>query len=124
MELHKKHLSAAIAIALTLILAATFITALPTAFGQTVDSYSFVFAYPPTVGLGEAAYIVGWIIPPPSRTGDFYYNFTFTITRPDGTTVDKFFPKSLTDATRSFNYVCDQEGTWRVVLSWPGGENR
>ena len=125
MKTLKKQLSTAIAFALMLTIAATFITCAPTAFGQaTVKSYAFVYATPQTIGTGGTIYIVGWIQPAPRVITATYHNYSFIITKPDGTTVTQFFNTSDSAATMSFGYVCDQEGTWKVVLSWPGEGDR
>ena len=84
LKIQKKQLSAAIAFVLTLTIAATFITALPVAFGQFLpnarESHLYCSAAPNPVGKGQNVFIVGWIYPPPSDNWRIYYNVTLTIT--------------------------------------------
>ena len=66
MKLLKKQLSTAIAIALVLTIAATFITALPVAFGQVkIQMQGGVRAFPSPVGINQTITIEGYINPPP-----------------------------------------------------------
>ena len=127
MENAKKRFSAAIAFALMLTIAATFITiASVTGLYLTKKHDAYVTVIPNPVGIGQRVYIAAWVTPPPVWfTGiveSHYYNYTFTITRPDGTTETKWFNESESTAAKSFNYVCDKVGTWKVVLSWPGDD--
>jgi outer membrane protein assembly factor BamB len=123
MKTQKKQLSAAIALALMLTTAITLITSVPVAFGVQ-PATAFVFVNPSTITLGGTIYIVGWVSPQPAILNSRYYNFTFTITKPDGTTDPVLVPQSNVEGTHSFGYVCGQEGTWKVVLSWPGDSFR
>lgn len=123
MKTKKKRLSAAIAITLSLLFAASFMTALPTAFGQFLpnarESFSFVGASPNPVGKGENIQITGWVWPPPSPQLDVYANMTFTVTKPDGTKYVKVMTSSI-DGTDSFTYLPDQSGNYTVVLNFSG----
>jgi len=74
------------------------------------------------VGKNQAIFIVGWIYPVPTggtSAGRIYYNITFTITRPDGTTEIRVHDTN-TEATTGFNYACSTAGTWKVKIDFPG----
>jgi outer membrane protein assembly factor BamB len=86
---------------------------------EKITAYAYVATVPKTVGLGQYAYIVGYIVPPREMFGGLYPDLTFTITKPDDTTVSKVM-HSDSSAAASFSIVCDQEGTWSVKLSWAG----
>jgi outer membrane protein assembly factor BamB len=119
MKIEKKRLSAAIALILTL----TMITALPFAYGQFLpnarESFAFVAASVDVIGKGENIVITGWVYPPPSVQYEWYTDYKFTVTKPDGTTLIRTMNSSI-DATASFNFVPDQTGNWSVVLDFPG----
>jgi outer membrane protein assembly factor BamB len=87
-----------------------------------IATYAYVTTTPTIIGLGQAVYIVGWTTPPAELFGAIRANYTFIITKPDGTT-DALVYDSLSESTRSFGYVCNQEGTWSVKLSWAGDIN-
>ena len=101
MKLLKKRLSAAIAIALTLILVASFI-ALPVTFGQTAPHPKIAMSAgtsdnlwvgPTPVGINQNILIQGLLRPMPlgysqdqsKSAGNIYYNLTFRIGKPDRT---------------------------------------
>ena len=129
MKMQKKQLSAAIAFALTLILAATFITALPIAFGQ------FLPTARESVLLMLVHRRIQWekVRACSLRAGSIhrrqylaalYYNLTFTVTKPDGTKFNVTRNTLLLLERQSFNYVPDQVGNYTVVLSFPGDFSR
>ena len=120
MKLQNKQLSAAIAIALTLMIAATFITALPVTYGRAPFVQAAVSVSPKVAGLGERVLITGWVNPPPVQNYEVYKNYTFVITHPSGTTEIKTIDYSNTDATASFGFVCNEVGTWSVYLIFNG----
>ena len=91
----------------------------PVADVAKVKLYAYVDTMPKTVGDGESIYIVGWLTPPRELSRATYQNLTFKITKPDGTT-DTVVHGSDSPATYSFNYICDQAGTWSVTLSYAG----
>jgi hypothetical protein len=102
-------------------IAISMIATLPVVLGQIqIASYSYAYATPNPVGINQPLYIVGWVNPPPATSGAVYSNYTFVITRPDGTTDTQYFNTSNVEATRSFTYVCTQTGSWTVKLLWPG----
>jgi outer membrane protein assembly factor BamB len=86
----------------------------------TVQPYAFVGTVPgDKIGLGEYIYIVGWVSPPRELQGGIYHdNPSFVITKPDGTK-DTISKKLDSPATASIAYLCDQEGTYSVVLDFP-----
>src|SRR4030066_1449671 len=115
MKLQKKHLSAAIALALTLTIAATFITSVPVPAqmwtGTKISTKAWISETPNPVKLGGTVLITGWITPPPemyTTLSTRYFNFTFTITKPDGTKEEVFLREYQSVAAESINYVCNQ----------------
>src|SRR3990170_3023761 len=88
MKIQKKQLSAVIAFALMLTLAATFITALPVTLGQTqilITTYIWPWVGRTTVGINQPMLIEGVLYPPPGYT----INHTYTIRAPNGTITKK-----------------------------------
>jgi outer membrane protein assembly factor BamB len=119
MKMQKRRLSAVIALALTLTMIAALIPILPTVSGA-VTTYAQTAASPNIVQVGGTVSIIGWVTPPPAVSGAWYFNYTFTITKPDGSTLTYFFDTSDVEATRQFHFAPDTVGTWSVVLSFPG----
>src|SRR3990170_281264 len=129
MKLQKKRFSAAIAFALTLTIAATFITALPFAFGQEriVVTDSMINVYPFVVGINQKVLISGTVNPKPIgynrdhslSAKKIYNNFTFMITRPNKT-VENVTMNSNDRAEAWFRYNCTQLGIYSVKLFWAG----
>src|SRR4030067_2483028 len=125
MKLLKKQLSATIALALMLTI--TFITAVPVA--KALELRAYIYEQPNPVGLGQPIYITGWLTPPPywpqaeiakSLVEPLYFNLTFSITKPDGTTDNILFSVSQSTAAITLDYVCDKVGTWNVKFHWSG----
>jgi outer membrane protein assembly factor BamB len=115
----RKQLFSAFFLALIMIAAMMFISNAPTTMGKQ-PAAAYVYATPAKIGVGETIYIVGWISPQPAVQRARYYNFTFTITKPDKTTELVLVDQSNVEGTTSFSYVCTMNGTWKVVLSWGG----
>src|SRR3972149_7070313 len=107
MKLHKKHLSAAIAFALTLTVAASLISILPAAnaadYTDKTNTLRKTAAYlsvrPYTICVGQELLLNMWVYPPPR--GPYWYMYTnvtgftglsLTFTRPDGSK-DTFMPR-------------------------------
>ncbi len=70
MKIQKKQLSAVIAFALTLTIAATFISALPAVSAvpaTKIKNIAYIYAEPNPVGIGQAIYILGILTPAPKR---------------------------------------------------------
>ena len=108
MKTLKKRLSVAIAFALALTIAATFVTCLPAANAQSYfdtastlrKTKAYLSVRPHTVGVGQDLLVNMWVFPPPrgpywwsriTRIVLGYENITITFTRPDGTK-DTFAP--------------------------------
>jgi outer membrane protein assembly factor BamB len=119
---NNKTRTVAVIFATVLMLAATFFAILPLASAK-ITTIANAAVTPDPVGKGQTLYIVGWVNPPPTTYDGVYVDYTFVITRPDGTTDTKYFAGSNTDATKSFLYVCNTVGQWSVVLKWPGDQN-
>src|SRR3972149_2932493 len=92
----------------------------PIASSQTKEpSYAYVYTSPAKVIQVNQSMIIGaFVQPPPAFVRN--YNYTFTITHPDGQTETKLIPESQVDATAGFTYVPTKLGNYSVVMSWPG----
>jgi outer membrane protein assembly factor BamB len=122
MKIQKKRLSTTIAFALTLLLAATLITALPLTFGQTFEDrmqFQTLVVYD-TLGVNQEQVVRIVMLPRPVVT-DRYYNVSLTVTKPDGTN-DFFNITTNTRAEYDWYYVCTLTGSYSILLSWPGDE--
>ena len=128
LRIRKKHLSAAIAFALMLSIAASTISIAPvTALIPTICSVS---VSPKVQQVEQYVLVNAWITPqarftgPPDIVGySVYGGFYVNITKPDGT-VDTFGPK-ITDeaATIYFTYIPTQTGNYSVTSYWNGDAN-
>jgi len=148
MKIKKQTFAVAIALALVLTIAATFITCLPTANAVAVpdrDTRSIIDINPKLSGLGQELTVNIMVYPPPS--GPTYYaqdvggylikNITVTFTRPDGSK-DTFMPTDIASgsgttgggtraagvmtalATLTFFYKPNMVGNWSAVATFPG----
>jgi hypothetical protein len=135
MKTPKKHLSTAIAIALTLILMAPLITTLPVGYsqlaqekiGMTADTYvlpqgAYNGSIRAVVGINQNVSITGILYPRPIISGDVYKNVTFRITRPNGTQFYFFKDTNVHAEVDYFDITMDQLGTWSVRMSWDGDD--
>src|SRR3989304_2922842 len=108
LKIQRKHLSAAIAFALILTIAAAFIICLPLAAAQIArKTTGYVSAIPKTVGIGKSVLISGWVVPPPDVPWIFL-GFYFDITKPDGTKVTNGPYNTGGDGTAWATYVPDK----------------
>jgi len=115
-KISKKQLSAAIALVLALAFAASFVTALPIAFGAVkISMTALSWVGPNPVGINQAMLIQGSVYPAP----DYAIDLTFRITKPDGSITDIVKTGSIR-AQAYFDYTPDQLGTWRLSVSWAG----
>src|SRR4030042_4883878 len=121
----KKQLTVAIALVLILAVAVPY---LPSAFGQTRTftpdariSYAFAAASPNPAPKDSTVFMIGWVYPPPSVSGQLYGDFKFTVTKPDGTKVTRSAP-SNTQASAAFGMVVDQLGNWTLHFSFQGDD--
>src|SRR3990170_7401579 len=119
MKTQKKRLQAAIALALTLTIAVASLIPIAPAAAAKIKCVAILYEAPNPVGVGQSLYIVGILTPPPAANKAIYYNYTFTITKPDGTT-ETIIHDSDDVAGHSISYVVDQIGTWSVKFSWNG----
>jgi hypothetical protein len=89
---------------------------------KVIQTYSHASTAPKDlIGQGQYIYIVGFVTPPPCLSGPIYYDLTFTITKPDGST-DTVVRDSNSEASTSFGYLCDQTGEWSVTMSYGGDQ--
>jgi hypothetical protein len=127
-----------IAVLMMLTIVAMLFTALPNTNAQTSapiivrDSHLYINVAPNPCGIGQSAQILCWANIYPAeyapniagQTGPAMYarfhNFTFTITKPDGTTETKLFPETDPLGSAYFNYIPTTVGTYYVQCSYPG----
>jgi outer membrane protein assembly factor BamB len=95
------------------------VQAAPVQFPSKLDMKAFLSTTPKKIGTGQSIFIVGWLSPIRELWRGIYYDVTFTITRPDGTTDTKVMDTDDA-ATASFGYPCNQAGTWKVKMSFAG----
>ncbi len=92
MKIQKNQTHNTIALFLILIFAVSTLTIAPAAFAQTkIATKAFAFANPQLLGKGQTVWLVGWVSPPTGSGNLKYQNLTLIITKPDGTTANKFF---------------------------------
>jgi hypothetical protein len=71
-------------------------------------------------GLGQPVYIIGWVNPPREVSGAIFYDVKFTVTSPSGQT-STHIEDTASEATASYTVICNEVGTWNVVMSYNGG---
>ena len=127
LKIPKKQVSAAIAFALMLTIAAT-IGALPIVSAHTpawnVATFAFISVWPNPIGVGQTVNINMWLdkVPPTAFWiyGDKWYNFKIEVTKPDGT-VDTLGPFTSDDiGGYHISYTPDTVGTYYVQFFFPG----
>ncbi len=74
----------------------------------------------PAIGIGQQMLVNAWVTPPPFTDRDFYKNFDFTITKPDGTKAYEFSLDSEGPGTVWWEFYFDQLGTWTIKFDFPG----
>jgi hypothetical protein len=120
-----------IAVILMLTIVAMLFTALPNTSAQTSapiivrNSHLFIAANPNPVGVNQYVQILCWgNIYPTQYAPGFptmgFHNFTFTLTKPDGTTETRSFPMTDPLGSAYFTYQPTTVGTYYVQCSYPG----
>jgi outer membrane protein assembly factor BamB len=85
-----------------------------------VASGLYLSEEPDPTGVGQAALVNAWISPSPG-TDRAFQQFTFTITKPDGTVKDTFSLNTEPDTGALwFNYVFDTAGDWKIKVEFAG----
>jgi hypothetical protein len=115
--------------AIAILMIAMFAMA-PLSFAQTKQqSTAYVSATPNPIGLGQTLLVNAWVTPQPPagfmgaptsvlfRTG-----YTFTFTKPDGTT-DIVTKSSYADGSTYFSYTPDAVGSWSMLFTWAGDDD-
>jgi hypothetical protein len=74
----------------------------------------------PTVGIGQDCLINAWVTPPPETAREYYENYTFTITKPDGTVLYTFESETEAPGTTWFTMNFDTVGEWTIKMDYPG----
>jgi len=114
-------------IALLMTLAASLL-ALPLSNAHTppweIPTYAYVTAAPNPTGVNQAVAIIFWLdIPPPTaagNTGDRWQKLTITITKPDGTVINKGPFNSDPVGSGYLVYAPDAIGVYTVKFNFPG----
>ena len=90
----------------------------------TITTHAYVAVSPNTVGVGQYTLIVMWLdwVPPTAGGlgGDRWYNFTLTITKPDGTKETRGPFTSSQVGSAWATYTPEQAGDYTIVFSFPG----
>jgi hypothetical protein len=90
----------------------------------TITTHAYVTVSPNTVGVGQYTLIVMWLdwVPPTAGGlgGDRWYNFTLTITKPDGTKETRGPFTSSQVGSAWATYTPEQAGDYTIVFSFPG----
>jgi len=122
MKNQKKRLSAAIALALTLTIAAT-LTALPAVDAQiTWTTKAYVACSPNPIGVNQTVWIGGWLTPSTPNIGGVQYHYsglTITIEAPDGITIVQPVNTPYAEASGWFNFIPDIIGKYILWSSIP-----
>ena len=90
----------------------------------TISTYAFIKVQPDPIGVGQTAYISGWLdkVPPTSISnfGMVWHNMKVTVTKPDGSqeTLGPFNSDAVGGMWAS--YVPSQIGTYKFILTFPG----
>ena len=114
-------------IALLMTLTASLL-ALPLSNAHTppweIPTYAYVTAAPNPTGVNQAVAIIFWLdIPPPTaagNTGDRWQKLTITITKPDGTVINKGPFNSDPVGSGYLVYAPDAIGVYTVKFNFPG----
>lgn len=76
-----------------------------------------------TMGVNQMLLINAWVTPPPLTGSEVFDNYTFTITKPDGSTVTIGPMWSEGPGTVWFDYPVDQVGNWTIRFDFPGDQH-
>jgi outer membrane protein assembly factor BamB len=121
------------ALALILLMSVGLIIAtVPSAVADTkTTSTAYMSLRPNPVGLNQQLLVNAWVSPTPPFAADVTANgitageprtgYTFTFTKPDGTT-DTVITDSSGEGATWFVYAPDQLGTWTLQFSWAGDD--
>ena len=86
----------------------------------TVRTEAHLSFRPNPVGIGQPVLVNAWISPP-LHVSRYFSNFTFVITKPDGTK-EVIVKKSYRgDASTWFEFTPDRTGKWTIEFIFPGG---
>ena len=85
----------------------------------TVSTVAYVSIRPALVGVGQTILVNMYNTPAPNANRKFP-NLKVTITKPDATQKVITMDSYVADGTAWFEYVADQNGTWKFKLDFPG----
>jgi hypothetical protein len=85
------------------------------------ETWGFINTRPDKViGLNQWLLINAWVTPPPLTGSEIFKEFSFTITKPDATTVKIGPMPSEGEGTVWFEYPMDRIGQWTIKFDFPG----
>jgi len=85
-----------------------------------VKTRAFLSFRPNPVGLNQIFLVNMWLNPPTHKSR-YLTNYTVTIQKPNGDTEVIKMKSYPADTTAWFEYIADQEGTWKLKFDFPGG---
>jgi hypothetical protein len=85
-----------------------------------VKTTAYLSFRPNPVGVGQTIIVNLWLNPA-THASRYLTGYKVTITKPDGTSETKTLKSYRADTTTWFEYVVDQEGTWKLKFEFPGG---
>ena len=107
--------------AIVLLLISTFVMIFPVTLGQTVTSTAAQLAVNPNpTGVDQTVDIIVWVQPIPPGSGEFFDDFTVTITKPSGTTQTLGPVQSWSVGAAAFRYTPTELGDYSFVFNYPG----
>jgi hypothetical protein len=119
----KNEKRAAVALVLMLFLFLSIFSALPAVYARDIETYSFVAVAPNPVGVGQTVTVVMWLdkMPPysmPSYLPMALWEFTLSVTKPDGTTSVMTPQKSDPVGSAYTYYIPEITGTYYFQMSF------
>jgi outer membrane protein assembly factor BamB len=93
----------------------------PVLGADEIETLAYISVNPDPIGVGQTLLVNVWFTPS-IPSGPAFGGLTVTFTKPDGTTdvVGPFETEPWGTAANWFEYVPDQEGTWKYQLDFPG----
>lgn len=108
---------------IALMLTLAFISCLPATVAQDaptmpIQTKAYLYFEPNPIGVNQYLTVQGWVCPRPLFNTQYYYNYKFIFTKPNGSTETITIERTEKPATTWFFYKPDQIGDWTVQLVW------